>query len=248
MGLGKVFKKALKDAGRIGQGAIDVARGKKDPIKVVKKWTDELEDEVSKFVGSSLKASGDILEFIGHEAGRAIKFTETATRDIIKVNQKFIELHIDAVDAITPDGPWRIDLGVAEIKSSKSIDERLRDYNNELADELGNATTIVKDIFKIHAEAIEYSGILTQELGYYIAASSEGFPTHYDNPRLTVDNTHKEIKVSSRFLSAVLDKLSNKEYKYGDGEREYIRFGKISISSLENLNSLELSLSDGIVG
>lgn len=230
------------------QDAIDVVRGKKNPVKIVKKWYEELEDEVSQAVGMTLEASGDLLEFVGEEGNKLVSFSEDITRDLIKLNKEAIEFGPDVVDVILPDGPWRVDIGIVEVKSHKSIDDRLRDYNNEFAEELNNGVTISRDILSAAASGVEYTGTLTKYLGKYLAASSQGFPELYSNPMLSISKVDRSIAISDYYLNRIVEGVTKKPFKYGEGDKEYLQINQLTFQYLENLNSIKLVVIDGIVG
>lgn len=234
--------------GKTGQDAIDIARGKKKADEVVKHWYDELKDEVEKAVGETMQVSGDLLQIIGENSKVLIEITEEDAKSLVNLNKKLTEIGVDIVGEITPDGPWKVDLGVAEIKSHKSIEDRLSQYNKELHQEFEKGVEIQSKILSVAADGVTYSGVFLEYFGKYYAASIQGFPSKYSNQTQSINDVDREIFLSNHLLNSIIIKLTEQPYKYGEKGNEYIHLHKLSFNFQPDLNTISLIINDGIIG
>ncbi len=209
----------------------------------------ELKQEQEKIIGKGLVWTG-----------RQFKQTlQPIAQELVGVSKKFIALDGklkvgmakiggEITDELLGNGRWKVDLGFATIKSHKSLGDNLTRVVAKHEEVIGK---IAAATLQAAPDALNATGELIEELGYFLAVSAETFPHMLDNSVPDIPNPDIQLTMApgmaDRFLQGMNDGpiITRKD---GHPGNNYIQLGDLMLTPAPGTNSFMLEAKNSVIG
>ena len=251
----KPFKELVEEVEEVVETGVNVVRDPGNADEHLKKYLDDVREDLEKNAAEGLKITGEAIKIVGEAGQDIVTIQEEGLKAIYKLNDELGDVGADALNIITPEGDWRVDLGLLEIKSNEGIGDRFKQYHSELSQEIKKTQDIINHVQKETFGATITIGDVTEQFATYWGLSIKGFPSEISNTQPVIVNEDMKIQLSKRYTNEIIRSFLNTKYYFGvkkengkyipDNPDNFVQFDKGEIIFRENLNTLTLHVSDG---
>ncbi|WP_431129261.1 hypothetical protein [Flagellimonas flava] len=217
----------------------------------------EMEELTKKGLYTSLKLQGRSLKIQGDIGGSFVEIGEQGLNDLNSVKKVFGGIQRDALNLLTPEGKWRVNFGIFEVKGSQGLGDEFADFNSKTELPMRTVENSIIDVLKLNFEAKVLLGDFTENLATYLGLGVNGFPPIVNNPKLGMETEDIRLRLSKRYAKVVIERFMNQKFYFDtkevDGKKvpknpnNYVVFRSGTLDFKQNINSLILQIENGTI-